>query len=52
MRVLIGYDGSECADAALDDLTQAALPPSGEAHILSVAEGWLPPPPPSTYESS
>jgi len=50
MKILIGYDGSECADAALDDLTQAALPPTGEAHILSVAEVWLPPPPPSAYE--
>jgi nucleotide-binding universal stress UspA family protein len=50
MKVLIGYDGSECADAALDDLIQAGLPPAGEAHILSVAEVWLPPPPPSTYE--
>jgi len=50
MKILIGYDGSECADAALDDLTQAALPPTGEAHILSVAEVWLPPPPPSTDE--
>src|ERR1041385_2871383 len=50
MKILIGYDGSECAYAALDDLTQAALPSTGEAHILSVAEVWLPPPPPSTYE--
>lgn len=50
MKVLIGYDGSECADAALDDLTQAGLPPVGEAHIMSVAEVWLPPPPPSSYE--
>jgi nucleotide-binding universal stress UspA family protein len=50
MKVLIGYDGSECADAALDDLMQAGLPPTGEAHIMSVAEVWLPPPPPSTYE--
>jgi nucleotide-binding universal stress UspA family protein len=50
MRILIGYDGSECADAALDDLTHAGLPASGEAHILSVAEVWLPPPPPSSYE--
>lgn len=50
MKILIGYDGSECADAALDDLTQAALPPTGEAHILSVAEVWLPQPPPSSYE--
>jgi nucleotide-binding universal stress UspA family protein len=50
MKILIGYDGSGCADAALDDLTQAGLPPTGEVHILSVAEVWLPPPPPSTYE--
>ena len=50
MKILIGYDGSECADAALDDLTQGGLPASGEFHIMSVAEVWLPPPPPSTYE--
>jgi nucleotide-binding universal stress UspA family protein len=50
MKILIGYDGSECADAALDDLNQAGLPATGEAHIMSVAEVWLPPPPPSSYE--
>lgn len=50
MKILIGYDGSECADAALDDLNQAGLPETGEIHILSVAEVWLPPPPPSGYE--
>jgi nucleotide-binding universal stress UspA family protein len=50
MKILIGYDGSECADAALDDLTQAGLPTTGEIHILSVAEVWLPPPPPLSYE--
>ena len=26
MKILIGYDGSDCADAALDDLTHAGLP--------------------------
>jgi nucleotide-binding universal stress UspA family protein len=50
MKILIGYDGSECADAALDDLSQAGLSATAEAHILSVAEVWLPPPPPSSYE--
>lgn len=50
MRILIGYDGSDCAEAALDDLTRAGLPNTAEAHILSVAEVWLPPPPPSSYE--
>lgn len=50
MKILIGYDGSECAEAALDDLSRAGLPASAEAYILSVAEVWLPPPPPSSYE--
>jgi nucleotide-binding universal stress UspA family protein len=50
MKILIAYDGSDCADAALDDLNQAGLPAKAEAHILSVAELWLPPPPPSSYE--
>ncbi len=50
MKILIGYDGSDCAEAALDDLTRAGLPETAEAHILSVAEVWLPPPPPSSYE--
>jgi nucleotide-binding universal stress UspA family protein len=50
MKILIGYDSSDCAEAALDDLKRAGLPESAEAHILSVAEVWLPPPPPSSYE--
>lgn len=50
MKLLIGYDGSECADAGLDDLQRAGLPESVVAHIFSVAEVWLPPPPPSSYE--
>lgn len=50
MKILIGYDGSSCADAALDGLGRAGLPEIAEAQILSVAEVWLPPPPPSAYE--
>ena len=50
MRLLIAYDGSKCADAALDDLTHAGLPEKGKALVMSVAEAWLPPPPPSSYE--
>ncbi|HEX7175672.1 MAG TPA: universal stress protein [Pyrinomonadaceae bacterium] len=51
MKILIGYDGSPCADAALDDLQRAGLPPEGvEALVLAVAEVWLPPPPPSIHE--
>lgn len=50
MKLLIAYDGSRCADAALDDLTHAGLPVKGEAMVISVAEVWLPPPPPSSFE--
>jgi nucleotide-binding universal stress UspA family protein len=50
MKLLIAYDGSRCADAALDDLTHAGLPSKGEALVMTVAEVWLPPPPPSAYE--
>src|SRR5262245_53634139 len=50
VKLLIAYDGSACADAALDDLTHAGLPAKGEALIISVAEVWLPPPPPSALE--
>ena len=39
MKVVIGYDGSEYADAALDDLRHAGLPRDAEALIISVAEG-------------
>jgi nucleotide-binding universal stress UspA family protein len=38
MKVLIGYDGSSGADAALDDLRRAGLPHDVEALVLSVAE--------------
>ncbi|MCI0488225.1 MAG: universal stress protein [Blastocatellia bacterium] len=41
MRMLIAYDGSQCADAALDDLTRAGLPREAEALVLSVADVWL-----------
>jgi nucleotide-binding universal stress UspA family protein len=50
MKILIAYDGSDCANAALDDLRKAGLPSNSEAFILSVAEVWLPPPTPSSYE--
>jgi len=50
MRILIAYDGSDCAEAALDDLAQAGLPETTEAIVISVTEVWLPPPPMSSYE--
>jgi nucleotide-binding universal stress UspA family protein len=45
MKILIGYDGSDCSNAALDDLRTAGLPEEVEAVVMSVAEVWLPPPP-------
>jgi nucleotide-binding universal stress UspA family protein len=44
MKALIAYDGSACADAALDDLKRAGLPGEVEAMVVTVAELWLPPP--------
>lgn len=38
MRILVGYDGSEGADAALIDLQRAGLPDQAEALIVSVAD--------------
>lgn len=40
MRILIGYDGSECADVAIDDLRRAGLPREATAIVLSVIESW------------
>jgi hypothetical protein len=34
MKILIAYDGSDCADAALDDLQRAGLPADAEAQIV------------------
>lgn len=46
MKILIGYDGSACSNAALDDLKLAGLPEEKvEAVVMSIAEVWLPPPP-------
>jgi nucleotide-binding universal stress UspA family protein len=44
MKVLIAYDGSECSDAALEDLRRAGLPSDAQIKVLSVIENWLPPP--------
>lgn len=38
MKVLIAYDGSSCADAALEDLRRAGLPREGEALVVSVGD--------------
>jgi len=44
MKILIGYDGSPHAEAALADLHRAGLPRRAEAMVLSVAEEWIPAP--------
>lgn len=41
MRVLIAYDGSAYADAALEDLLHAGLPDNMEALVVSVADGLV-----------
>ncbi len=42
MKILLGYDGSESADAALHDLKRAGLPDEAEALIVSVADVFMP----------
>lgn len=43
MKILVGYDGSKYADAAIDDLVNSGLPKQGSALAVSIAEVWLPP---------
>ena len=43
-KILIAYDESECAMAALADLKQAGLPRKADVHILSVHTEWMPQP--------
>ncbi|HKS30035.1 MAG TPA: universal stress protein [Pyrinomonadaceae bacterium] len=47
MKVLIGYDGSPYADAALEDLRLAGLPLTGEAVVVTVGDVLFNPPPES-----
>lgn len=41
-RLLIAYDGTECAGAALDDLPRAGLPERLDVRVLTVSEEWVP----------
>lgn len=43
-KILIAYDGSACADAALVDLRRAGLPSAVEVTVITVADVILPPP--------
>lgn len=49
MKVLLAYDGSSYADAAIDDLRRAGLPRETEALVVSVGDVLMMPPP-SSYE--
>jgi nucleotide-binding universal stress UspA family protein len=44
MRILIGYDGSASAEAALSDLRRSGLPREAEALVVSVADVIMVPP--------
>jgi len=44
MKILLAYDGSECAEVALTDLKRAGLPAEAEALVISVADVFVPPP--------
>src|SRR6266542_1763553 len=44
MKILIAYDGSECAESAIDDLKRAGLPRRAEAIVLTIAEELIPAP--------
>jgi len=44
MKILIAYDGSEYADAALHDLKRAGLGSAVELLIMTVADVFVPPP--------
>jgi nucleotide-binding universal stress UspA family protein len=43
MRLIIGYDGSNCAEAALDDLRRSGLPEVAEIMLIMVTETWMAP---------
>ena len=43
IKILIAYDGSECAQAALEDLKIAGLPKRVEVFVISLADVILPP---------
>lgn len=45
MKILIAYDGSPCADAAIDDLKRAGLPPEADSIVVTMADVFPPAPP-------
>jgi nucleotide-binding universal stress UspA family protein len=43
MRILIGYDGSDCANAALEDLGRAGMPTDVEVILMTAVDVFIPP---------
>ncbi len=43
-KILVAYDGSDCAENAIDELVRAGFPRKGQASIVYVQEKWLPKP--------
>ena len=43
MKILVAYDGSECAAAALQDLQRAGLGSESEVLVMSLADVFVPP---------
>lgn len=43
MKILVAYDGSECADAALEDLKRAGLGNDTDVLVMSLADVFVPP---------
>lgn len=48
MQIVIAYDGSDHAKAAIDDLRRSGLPSGVNALVVSVGDTLLPTPPPSS----
>ena len=46
MKIVVAYDGSDHAKAAVDELRRSGLPRQGKALVISVGETTLPPPSP------
>jgi len=44
MKILFAYDGSECANAALEDLKRAGLHVESEVLVMTLADVFVPPP--------
>ena len=44
MKILVAYDGSDCADAALEDLKYAGLDTEAEVLVMTLADVFVPEP--------